>query len=141
MMVSAYKRDGWYKIVAENKFGERSEYGATPGDGIYEYLEKERRLNVTFLEYWLVKNDREEDKIFLEFLQRANDHRTPRKLRLPGWDTMIATGDEPPPKRHKGPGDVTVYGSTAEAKLMVLDPTEAPVAPPPPKRKKLFGRI
>lgn len=141
MKISAYQRDGWYKIVAENGFGERSQYGSLPGDGIYEYLSAHHRLNQTFIEYWLVRNDREEDRPFLEFLLRANDHRTPRKLRLEGWEEAAGLSEGEVPSKPKGPGDVTVYGSTASATIQVLDSVGAVPIPPPTKKKKRFGVI
>ena len=142
MILQAYQRDGWYKIVAENQFGERSEYGSTPGDHIYEYIEKHHRLNRSFVEYWLKENNREEDQIFLDFILRANDHRTPRKLRLPNWKESAGLSYGEIPLKPKGPGDVVIHGSVArmggDANAMhdlgVVETKE-------PKKRKLWGRI
>lgn len=143
MKLSAYQRDGWYKIVAENNFGERSEYGCLPGDGIYEYLDKYHRLNATYVEYWLVRNNREEDQPFLEFLQRANDHRTPRRVRLPGWEQTAGLHDPNaiPVERKKGPGDVVVYGDCARMGGDAYSRNVGVVDQPIPKKKKRFGVI
>lgn len=141
MKISVYPREGWYKVAAENAFGERSEYGSMPGDGVYEYLEKNHRLNRTFLEYWIVKNDREEDKLFREFLLRANDHRSPRRVRLEGWEKDAGLSYGEVPSKPKGPGDVVVYGDVARAEMKVIADDVGIVNEPTPRKRKLFGRI
>ena len=123
MNLDLYHHDLGYRIVARNIYGEVCELISQPGDGIYEYVLKAGRLNTSYIVYCLTnfKGFRsKEQQVFLDFLNKANDHRHPRrKLRPEGWrdHAGISRGEVPSVPRKAG--DVVVHGDVARAWVRV----------------------
>jgi hypothetical protein len=125
MIVELYVDAAGYKIVASNVFDEKEEYISTPGDGIYEYVAAKGRLNASYIVYCLtaMKKRTKAQQTFLDFLNKANDHRHPKRVtRPPGWRNTagLGTPGEAAPFRPAKPGDVVVYGDVARATLQIL---------------------
>lgn len=124
MIVELYLDEAGYRITARNIYGESEEYISSPGDGIYEYVATKGRLNASYIVYCLtaMKERTEEQRAFLEFLNRANDHRHPKRVTRPkGWKKSagISTGEVE--HRPTKAGDVVVYGDVARATLQVTE--------------------
>ena len=126
MNVDLYLHEMGYLIVARNKFDEKCEMVSSPGDHIYEYVQKTGRLNVSYIRYWLTKlladgqldDDR---KAFLDFVNKANDHRrVKRKTRPEGWRELSGLSTGEVPRQPKRPGDVVVHGDVARAEFKIL---------------------
>ena len=126
MNLDLYRHERGFLIVARNKFGESAEYISTPGDGIWEYVDHYGRLNMSFIVYHLTTppKGRKLDKeaiAFLDFLNRANDHRHPRRvLRPDGWRDKAGISRGEVISAPKKPGDVTVHGDCARAYVRVM---------------------
>lgn len=123
MIVELYVQDGGYLVVASNIYGEKEQYLSLPGDGIYEYVASKGRLNVSYIVYCLTdrKKRTKEQQTFLDFLNKANDHRREKRVTRPaGWrETAGLSTGEVPSKPTKA-GDVVVYGDVARATLRIL---------------------
>jgi hypothetical protein len=124
MIVELYVHEAGYLIKARNIFDEVAEYVSSPGDGIYEYVAVKGRLNVSYIVYCLsaMKKRTKEQQAFLDFLNKANDHRHPRRVTRPdGWQhtSGVSTGEVP--SRPTKAGDVVVYGDVARATLQITE--------------------
>jgi hypothetical protein len=124
MIVELYVHEGGYLIVASNVFGEKEQYVSSPGDGIFEYVAAKGRLNVSYIVYCLtaLKKRTKAQQTFLDFLNKANDHRHPTRVtRPPGWQKTAGLGVVGEEHRHPTKaGDVVVYGDVARATLQIL---------------------
>jgi hypothetical protein len=126
MNLNLYISELGYRLVAENIFGEKAEMDVVPGDGIYEYVRMTGRLNVSYVVYWLTNPPKgfrmdKNRKEFLEFLNRANDHRRVRRVTRPeGWREYAGLSKGEVPHHYKKPGDVVVHGDCARADLVIL---------------------
>ena len=125
MNVDLYVHEEGYRVVARNIFGETCEMVSRPGDGIYEYVSKMGRLNISFIVYCLtqimgfLRSD--EQQAMLDFLNTANDHRHPRrKLRPEGWKAYAGLSQGEVNSAPKKPGDVVVHGDVARAWFRVI---------------------
>jgi hypothetical protein len=119
-----YAHELGYRIVARNIFGEVCEMVSAPGDGIYEYVLKTGRLNTSYIVYCLSHFKgilSEEQQAFLDFLNRANDRRHPRRvLRPEGWRDHAGISRGEVNSVPRKPGDVVVHGDVARAWVRII---------------------
>jgi hypothetical protein len=124
--INLYLHELGYRIEARNKFGETAEMMSQPGDGIYEYVQRTNRLNMSYIVYWLTNPPpamtplSPERQNMLDFLNRADDHRHPRRIRKRGWERTAGLSDGEVISRPRKPGDVTVHGDVATIAMKVL---------------------
>lgn len=111
MNVDCFPHDDGYRLVATNNRGETAECVLPPDHPVSEYVAEKGRLNQSYVIYWLTEDGSQ--PAFLAFLERANDHFRPRRIRQPGWDSMVSDGTDTRGTKAARPGDVHVYGSTA----------------------------
>lgn len=122
MIVELYVHEGGYLITASNIYDEKEQYVSSPGDGIYEYVATKGRLNASYIVYCLthLKSRTKMQQTFLDFLNKANDHRRViRKTRPEGWQASAGLSTGEVPTRPSKPGDVVIYGDIALATVKV----------------------
>lgn len=118
MIVELYIHDAGYLIVASNIYDEKEQYVSSPGDGIFEYVTSKGRLNASYIVYCLtaLKSRTKEQQTFLDFLNKANDHRREKRVTRPkGWQKTAGLSTGEVPTRPSKPGDVVIYGDLATA--------------------------
>jgi hypothetical protein len=123
MNLDLYHHERGFQIVARNKFAESCEYISAPGDGIYEYVSRNGRLNMSFVVYCLtvLPERTDEQQAMLDFLNRANDHRrVVRKTRPKGWRNKAGISKGEVQSTPKKPGDVVVHGDVARAYTRII---------------------
>jgi hypothetical protein len=123
VIVELYVHEGGYLVVASNVYDEKEQYLSLPGDGIFEYVASKGRLNVSYIVYCLtaMKSRTEAQQTFLDFLNKANDHRHPKRVtRPPGWKKTAGLSTGEVPSKPTKAGDVVVYGDVARATLQIL---------------------
>lgn len=127
MNINLYIDELGYRIVADNKYGEKAEMVSQPGDGIYEYVQRTGRLNMSYIVYWLTNPPKDmrpltpERQAFLEFLNQADDHRRERRVTRPkGWRNHAGLSTGEVAHHYKKPGDVVVHGDCARAEFKIL---------------------
>jgi len=121
--LNLYAHERGFLIRAENIYGESAEMVSTPGDGIWEYVDRNGRLNTSYVVYCLTENKKrnKEQQAFLDFLNKANDHRHPRrKLRPEGWREYAGLSKGEVVSVPRKPGDVVVHGDVARAYVRII---------------------
>ena len=124
MIVELYLHEGGYLITARNIYDETAQYVSSPGDGIYEYVAVKGRLNASYIVYCLthLKKRTAEQQTFLDFLNKANDHRREkRKTRPKGWKATAGLSTGEVERKPTKAGDVVVYGDVARATLLITE--------------------
>jgi hypothetical protein len=109
--IELYDHDDGFRVVATNAHGGSAETVIPSDDPVAEYVRRKGRLQSSYLVYWLTETGNDDE--FLAFLNNANDHFRPRRVRQPGWDQHLSTGEVP--SKPQKPGDVVVHGNHARA--------------------------
>jgi hypothetical protein len=125
--LNLYAHDLGFLIIADNIYGEKCEMVSQPGDGIWEYVNKNGRLNTSYIVYCLTNPPKgfaplnDERQAFLDFLNKANDRRHPRRvLRPEGWRDHAGISRGEVVSVPKKAGDVVVHGDVARAYLTII---------------------